>query len=340
MSDPGFGCDSCGRRFKWKAALAGRVVKCRCGEVITIPDREPAGALELAELPDDSGAGPVTLSTNGKCVNCNAPLKGSGVVCVGCGTDQRTGKKLGTHVAAGADALDEPDLRSAGVVGAVSGTIRRNDGPDGGRDAYRAGGMVALEFGLWCELLSILLAVLSVIGLVVAIFVMDEEQAELLLNLTTIAGAVLSVLAYGLMLAVPGEAKARGVLIVALVLIISEIGLSVMVEEGTLLSVVASFLGFLSTVFFLYFLKQLAGFFAFAQVEEDADKVLGLFVLLSIGQFIFYLPAFGFFYLFIVVMYIGMAIYTFFLYVRLLFDLLNSARYRRHHGGPIEGMIR
>ena len=37
-----FGCDACGRRFAWKAAMAGRRVRCRCGVVFACPRERPA----------------------------------------------------------------------------------------------------------------------------------------------------------------------------------------------------------------------------------------------------------------------------------------------------------
>ncbi len=333
MSQPGFGCPSCGRRFKWKPTLAGRETTCPCGAAIRVPVDVSTGPIPLAEpLPDHGGsrAAQAPARQGAKCVNCNAPL--TGVICVRCGTDQRTGKKLATQTGG---AAPEPAFDPRAL-----GDVRRGDGDGTGRDAYRSKGMVALEFGLWCELMSILLTVLSVIGIIVAMFAMDADQATLMLGLLVIGGAVLSILSYFLMLAVPGEAKARGVLIVALIMSVAEIGLSLIAEDGSLMSISAGFLGFLGTVMFLVFLKQLAEFFGFPEIEENADKVLGFFILLSIGQVIFILPGFGFFYLVLVVMYIGTAIYAFFLYVRLLIDLLNSTRYRRHHGGPADSMIR
>lgn len=38
----GFGCKACGRRFAWKPALAGKRVKCSCGNVLTVPATAPA----------------------------------------------------------------------------------------------------------------------------------------------------------------------------------------------------------------------------------------------------------------------------------------------------------
>jgi hypothetical protein len=53
-------CSSCGRKYAWKQALAGRTVKCACGARIDVPgddgESSGAGAYDLA----DSGDGAIT----------------------------------------------------------------------------------------------------------------------------------------------------------------------------------------------------------------------------------------------------------------------------------------
>ena len=46
-----FSCDACGKSYSWKAQLAGRWVKCKCGGVMTVPASDPA-AVEDALPPD------------------------------------------------------------------------------------------------------------------------------------------------------------------------------------------------------------------------------------------------------------------------------------------------
>src|SRR3954470_23304973 len=48
-----FSCTDCGREYSWKAELAGRSAKCKCGVVMRVPERLPgadedAGLYELA----------------------------------------------------------------------------------------------------------------------------------------------------------------------------------------------------------------------------------------------------------------------------------------------------
>jgi hypothetical protein len=39
-----FKCDGCGRSYTWKPELAGRRVKCKCGQVMSVPKESPAAA--------------------------------------------------------------------------------------------------------------------------------------------------------------------------------------------------------------------------------------------------------------------------------------------------------
>ena len=45
-----FACEVCGRRYKWKPALAGRRVKCACGEEMLCPATPPAPGDDLYEI--------------------------------------------------------------------------------------------------------------------------------------------------------------------------------------------------------------------------------------------------------------------------------------------------
>src|SRR5437762_5204437 len=37
-----FACEGCGRKYTWKNELAGRRVKCKCGQVMTVPAEPPS----------------------------------------------------------------------------------------------------------------------------------------------------------------------------------------------------------------------------------------------------------------------------------------------------------
>lgn len=45
-----FRCDACGRRFTWRAEIAGREAKCPCGNTVICPEREPGADDDLYDL--------------------------------------------------------------------------------------------------------------------------------------------------------------------------------------------------------------------------------------------------------------------------------------------------
>src|SRR4051794_30652218 len=53
-NDGKFPCSACQRRYTWKPELAGKRVKCKCGEVMRVPQRSPAEeAADADALPPD-----------------------------------------------------------------------------------------------------------------------------------------------------------------------------------------------------------------------------------------------------------------------------------------------
>lgn len=136
-------CPHCGRRFKYKAGLAGRAVKCKCGGGFRVPagpageaeplDAAPAASAqespsaprptdEVGEVePDDTyalntdepndtpapAAAPATTARDGKCPNCNQPIKPEAVLCVKCGFNLQEGRRIQTRIAEEASARDQ-----------------------------------------------------------------------------------------------------------------------------------------------------------------------------------------------------------------------------------------
>jgi hypothetical protein len=147
-----FSCDGCGKSYAWKPELAGRRVKCKCGQKLSVPANDPAAApmaLEdaapdgfddlmalaggassssaddegsyapaVAAAPPARGAG----ASGGTCPGCGSRVDAAAVICVNCGQNLKTGKKLktskvaGDAAAAGAAASERvPGYRSFGV---------------------------------------------------------------------------------------------------------------------------------------------------------------------------------------------------------------------------------
>ena len=45
-----FSCDKCGKSYKWKPELAGKKVKCKCGNIMAAPAEEPVAAEPEVDL--------------------------------------------------------------------------------------------------------------------------------------------------------------------------------------------------------------------------------------------------------------------------------------------------
>lgn len=98
-------CPECDKRYRWKAELAGKKVRCACGAVMVMPDSDPTTEPVPQEdhsedmgyelnLPTDapemgSPSGNTTVRLGGKCPMCNLPMSDGAVLCLNCGFDIR-----------------------------------------------------------------------------------------------------------------------------------------------------------------------------------------------------------------------------------------------------------
>lgn len=89
---------NCGKKIAAPAKLAGKQVKCpACGKGLLVPalGRPPAeDAHGLSSLLDEIGYD--QEKTKDSCPGCNATLVPESVICVSCGLNLETGKKLRT----------------------------------------------------------------------------------------------------------------------------------------------------------------------------------------------------------------------------------------------------
>jgi hypothetical protein len=136
-----FSCDACGKSYAWKPEIAGKRVKCKCGGKLTVPATDPAAdaapdgfddlmaladgapAHEESYAPPVAAVAPARVAANagGVCPSCNARVDPAAVICVNCGQNLKTGKKLKTSKLSGdaapSSAASErvPGYRSFGV---------------------------------------------------------------------------------------------------------------------------------------------------------------------------------------------------------------------------------
>ncbi len=103
-----FNCESCGRAYGWKAELAGRNAKCKCGAIMTVPV-EPSGAAAPAQVRQATAARPARAAAAAPaavatapappaaCPSCGSPVSAGAVICLSCGFNVKEGKKLTTQ---------------------------------------------------------------------------------------------------------------------------------------------------------------------------------------------------------------------------------------------------
>jgi hypothetical protein len=99
-----FSCEACARSYSWKPELAGKRVKCKCGQPLSVPASNPAaedapdGFEGLMPAEDHSAVAAAPAASRGgpACPSCNAPVDPAAVLCVNCGHNLKTGKKLKT----------------------------------------------------------------------------------------------------------------------------------------------------------------------------------------------------------------------------------------------------
>jgi hypothetical protein len=123
-----FECDGCRKSYRWKPELAGKKVKCKCGHpiVVPIPAPEPPQAVEsddpfadaLAAAADAEERGAYEVAQDApRCPGCIQPMAQGAMVCVHCGYNLKTGKKLSVSVdQAGAPAKPAPAKKAAAGV--------------------------------------------------------------------------------------------------------------------------------------------------------------------------------------------------------------------------------
>ncbi len=141
-----FRCPHCNRGYKWSGKLAGRHVKCKCGaklEVPADPQAQPeaktlvapneleAGTYEMAEHPDEGGPAMQAAATSGhgKCPACNQPIRPGAVICVKCGFNLASGKRMQTQVAQNTGDMPAPRQYGGGMptVGLASPIINASE---------------------------------------------------------------------------------------------------------------------------------------------------------------------------------------------------------------------
>jgi len=72
-------CAGCGRQYRWKPALAGKKVRCKCGDTLFVPDEAPGE--DFSPL-DHALAAAETPAASRKCPLCNSKVSPDAVICI------------------------------------------------------------------------------------------------------------------------------------------------------------------------------------------------------------------------------------------------------------------
>jgi predicted RNA-binding Zn-ribbon protein involved in translation (DUF1610 family) len=138
-----FGCPACGRQFSWRPEIAGKRAKCKCGAAVPVPAESPAAAApkQAPEVDhDDPFAALAALSEPGaessednggyRCPSCRQSMEPGSVMCVHCGFNTRTGKRMNTKVGGGGD-----DAPAKGTRFPAGGIAKPKDAQSAGASA-------------------------------------------------------------------------------------------------------------------------------------------------------------------------------------------------------------
>jgi hypothetical protein len=142
----------CGQKFAAKDELAGKVMKCpQCGDALQIPPspQKPAAAKpkpaapqargsatarpaqgvprgpSLADLLDEAGVKPELQDNRPRCPQCKEPMAPNAILCVNCGFNVETGKRIHGLAAAHGAEKDLYGLTDEGGHGTAAKSVLR-----------------------------------------------------------------------------------------------------------------------------------------------------------------------------------------------------------------------
>lgn len=120
-----FACSHCGHSVAVATAHAGKRGKCpKCGGIIEIP--AAAAESPRAEPPVST---PAAAPPQHTCPSCQATLKPAAVICVNCGLDLRTGKKLPGAAAPAVAGAANSTVADVAAAAKLAGTATRGGKP-------------------------------------------------------------------------------------------------------------------------------------------------------------------------------------------------------------------
>jgi transcription elongation factor Elf1 len=100
MPDINFDCPHCSQNLEAPEDMAGDTLACpACGQDITVPVADVAVEEAPKPLRVIPAVAPVADAPGaGACPQCKAPLAAGAVICINCGFNLKTGRKIDTSV--------------------------------------------------------------------------------------------------------------------------------------------------------------------------------------------------------------------------------------------------
>ena len=104
-----FSCPACGRSFAWREQIAGKTAKCKCGSSVKVPAQSPSASASarsaVADIEDDPFAALAAAAAEGedyavkeeagyRCPSCGKGMEPGAVICIYCGFNTKTGKRM------------------------------------------------------------------------------------------------------------------------------------------------------------------------------------------------------------------------------------------------------
>lgn len=101
MPDISFACPHCDQHLEAPEDMAGTEIACpACSGVITVPTPPEKKKWNLPgkKTAGKGGDGGESGAAQNKCPDCGAAINAGAVICIKCGLDLRTGKKIDTKL--------------------------------------------------------------------------------------------------------------------------------------------------------------------------------------------------------------------------------------------------
>ena len=110
---PRIACPQCGKQYRWSEQYAGRKVRCKCGHTMRMPAEAPTAAESAAGMYDLADSSAAAGDAAGTCPSCSAQMPADAVICIECGYNVQTGKRMGEPDAAPAPPRTKPPAEGA-----------------------------------------------------------------------------------------------------------------------------------------------------------------------------------------------------------------------------------